>query len=116
VSHKKAIRTAFRKAVFTRAGYRCECCGVAGHDRQTGGEGAALDAHHIVDRHEFANGGYVLENGIAVCDTCHLKAEAYHMGEVPEAGFWPDELYARIDSSLEAAIVADQNLGARHVG
>jgi hypothetical protein len=27
------------------------------------------------------NGGYVAENGIALCDTCHASAEAYHRGE-----------------------------------
>jgi hypothetical protein len=108
MSKKKEVRAAFRYAVFGRAKYRCECCGTPGHDRQEeGGKGVALDAHHITDRHEFPNGGYVLENGISVCDECHLKAEAYHMNVEPEPGFWPDELYQKIGSSYEQAIAAD---------
>ncbi|VTR97362.1 HNH endonuclease [Tuwongella immobilis] len=108
MSKKKALRAAFREAVFSRAKHRCECCGVAGFDRQAGsGNGVPLDAHHIEDRHTFAHGGYVLENGIAVCDDCHLKAEAYHMNREPEPGFWPHELYAKIGSSHADALAAD---------
>ncbi len=109
VSSKKEVRREFRLAVFTRAGYRCECCGKPGVDRQLDEPGDKLDAHHIVDRHWFPKGGYVAENGISVCDGCHLKAEAFYMGKIPEPGFHPDELFAKIESSLDAAIEADAN-------
>src|SRR5215203_1562865 len=85
---KKQLRAAFRKAVFQRDRYRCVTCGKPGKDRQ-GGEAhkqfhshpadrdlVCLDAHHITDRHEMPNGGYVAENGITLCDDgCHLLAE-----------------------------------------
>ena len=40
---------------------------------------AAQDSHHITDRKEIINGGYVLENGISLCSACHWKAEQYHI-------------------------------------
>jgi hypothetical protein len=67
---------------------------------------AILNAHHITDRHEMPNGGYVLENGITLCDIqngCHWKAEAFHRGEQVENGFSPAELYERIGSSYDCA-------------
>ena len=50
------------------------------------------------------NGGYVKENGISVCDDCHLKAEAFwSTGEAIE-GFSPDDLYKIINSSFDEAV------------
>jgi hypothetical protein len=113
---KKAVRTAFRSAVFERDRYRCRSCTRPGQDRQGGsdhlkfhGETSVfknlvkLDAHHICSRDLLPHGGYVEENGISVCDDCHLKAEAYWAtGEVIE-GFMPEDLYEMIGSSYEAA-------------
>jgi len=109
---KKATRTAFRNAVFTRDHYACCCCGKLGKDRQ-GGDGhlkfhskpvVDLDSHHIFPRELMPNGGYVESNGISVCDECHLKAEAYwHKDTWPEE-FEPDKLYELISSSLAKAI------------
>ena len=65
-----------------------------------------LDSHHITDADEMPNGGYVLENGITLCDTengCHMKAEQYHIGNKVEKGYTPDELYKLINSSYEVA-------------
>jgi predicted restriction endonuclease len=118
---KKNIRAAFRKAVFQRSKYRCECCGVLGRDRQGGddhirfhrsqaGELHDLDAHHITNRNEMPGGGYVAENGIAVCDACHLKAEEFWSTGVAVEGFSPEELYERIGSSYEAAVKASERL------
>lgn len=115
-SRKRAIRSAFRKAVFERAGYRCECCGVAGYDRQSDqvhGK-VELDAHHITNRNEMPNGGYVKENGISVCDDCHLKAEEFwSTGKAPD-GFSPTELYELIGSRLEEAVSASELLNNAH--
>jgi hypothetical protein len=70
-----------------------------------------LDAHHISDRNSifFSNGGYVLENGITLCEEHHLMAEKYHNteGEEWEDGFHPDDLYKKINSSKELAIKMD---------
>jgi len=34
-----------------------------------------LAVHHIIDRKCFDNGGYFLNNGISLCEICHIKAE-----------------------------------------
>ncbi|WP_439632255.1 HNH endonuclease [Gemmata sp.] len=97
---KQDVRRRFRSAVFSRDGYSCRVCGFASTpDRAE----ADLDAHHITDRHEMPSGGYVAENGIALCAACHLNAEAHHRGEPVPPGFAPAELYALIGSSERAA-------------
>jgi RNA ligase-like protein len=58
-------RDEFRKAVFERDRYECVVCGVD-----------AQDAHHIVERRLFPDGGYYLSNGASLCGACHLKAES----------------------------------------
>jgi len=58
-------RDQFREAVFTRDKHRCVNCGLLG-----------VDAHHIVERRLFSDGGYYIKNGVMLCETCHLAAEA----------------------------------------
>ena len=98
-------------------------CGQLGKDRQ-GGEGhmafhagipdeklVPLDAHHITDRNDMPNGGYVEENGISLChDACHLLAEAYHQTGTAHPGFSPTDLYTKIGSSYEEACRASVKL------
>lgn len=57
-------RQRFHDDVFQRDGGRCVVCGAP-----------AVDAHHIVGRAQFADGGYYLDNGVAVCATCHVIVE-----------------------------------------
>lgn len=57
------------------------------------------------------NGGYVAENGISLCATCHEKAEAFDCGEEVPPGFSPAELYALIGSSEDEARTASEGLG-----
>jgi len=57
-------RDQFRAAVFDRDGRRCVLCGSPG-----------VDAHHIVERRLFADGGYYLDNGATVCGQCHIRCE-----------------------------------------
>lgn len=57
-------RDKFREAVFKRDGYKCVAC-----------ESAAVDAHHIIERRLFPDGGYFLSNGASLCGACHLRAE-----------------------------------------
>ncbi len=117
---KKEVRSAFRKAVLKRDGFRCVCCKVPGRCRQTGEyEGKAnpatvtevLDAHHITDRSQMPNGGYVAENGASLCSACHEKAEEFHSTGVAVSGFAPEDLYQMIGSSHEKAIIASEMLG-----
>lgn len=109
---KKLIRSKFREAVFRRDGYKCRVCKKPGKDRQTDHSPhkspiVNLDAHHICDRHIMPNGGYVLENGISLCDDCHMKAESHWAhGATPEPNFAPEDLYKIIYSSYEAACKA----------
>jgi len=93
---KKQIREAFRLAVFERDKYKCAVCGTPGTEE-------TLDAHHITDRNLMPNGGYVKENGITLCPTCHEKAEEFHQTMSADPGWYPLDLYARIGSSLEKA-------------
>lgn len=105
---KKQVRQKFRDAVFARDGFACRVCGFASTPERAEEE---LDAHHITDRNEMPNGGYVAENGISLCETCHLSAEAFHCGEPVPPGFLPAELYLLIGSNEEAARSASERLG-----
>lgn len=41
---------------------------------------SAQDAHHIIERRLFPDGGYYLDNGVSVCGDCHLRAESTTLG------------------------------------
>jgi hypothetical protein len=69
MTNKLLTRDEFREAVFTRDRRMCCWC-TARWDL-----GAKLDAHHIIERRLFSDGGYYLDNGATVCEPCHLKAE-----------------------------------------
>lgn len=71
--NKLLTRDEFRASVFERDGNRCVVC-----------QKEAVDAHHIMERRLFDNGGYFLDNGAALCEVCHIKAE--------ETLISPDEL------------------------
>jgi len=79
-------RDSFREGVFRRDGHKCVICGERGK----------LDAHHILERRLWDDGGYYLDNGATLCDEkpelypakhgcppyrevmehgCHMKAE-----------------------------------------
>jgi len=62
-------RDNFREAVKNRDNHRCVICGVSELEKP-------LDAHHIIERRLFPDGGYYLENGATLCDPdCHMRAE-----------------------------------------
>ena len=50
--------------MFARDGGKCVIC-----------QSNAVDAHHILDRKLFPDGGYVEDNGASVCSTCHSSCE-----------------------------------------
>jgi hypothetical protein len=59
-------RDQFREGVFARDGHRCVICGQP-----------AADAHHLIERRAWGEScGYLLDNGVSVCEPCHLAAEA----------------------------------------
>jgi 5-methylcytosine-specific restriction endonuclease McrA len=98
--NKKDIRKNFRNSVFNRDNNKCRFCGKSGN----------LDAHHITNRNDIPNGGYVKENGISLCEQCHINAEKAYMeygfDNVPEdlLPYRSDKLYLLIGSSYENAI------------
>ena len=57
-------RAQFKTVVFARAGGSCVFCAQG-----------AIDAHHILERKLFANGGYFSGNGAAVCEHHHWQCE-----------------------------------------
>ena len=96
------VREEFRRNVFAQDGDKCRICDSTEN----------LAAHHITDRNEMPNGGYVPENGITLCPECHKKAELFHEtgGRTWHDGFHPDDLYRLIGSSKEAAYLASKRL------
>lgn len=101
---KKDLRKHFRDSVLKRDSYKCVICdfGFIEH----------LEVHHITDRNEIPNGGYVLENGITLCPGCHLKAEKYHMTNGRKATKFmnPTQLYEKIHSSKQLAFRKSRQL------
>lgn len=95
---KKEIRKIFKIIVFDRDGGKCKLCGLP-----------AVDAHHVTDRKEMPNGGYVLSNGISLCSSCHWIAEEYHRTG-GKSGLTPNYFYGLIGSSLEKAIQDSEKL------
>lgn len=63
--HKLLTRDQFREQVFARDRHECVLCGAP-----------AQDAHHIIERRLWRDGGYYLANGASVCGDCHLKCES----------------------------------------
>ncbi len=57
-------RDEFRTRTFQRDHHKCIIC-----------EKAAKDAHHILERRLFPDGGYYLDNGASLCEEHHLQAE-----------------------------------------
>jgi len=58
-------RDEFRNAVFARDGGKCVICGAG-----------AKDAHHVIERRLWPDGGYYISNGASVCEEHHLAAES----------------------------------------
>jgi len=58
-------RTTFREMVFKRDNGNCVFCSKL-----------AKDAHHILERRLWPDGGYYLDNGASVCEEHHLKCES----------------------------------------
>lgn len=62
-------REQFNKQVFERSQQLCVVCNEP-----------AVDAHHVLERKLFCDGGYYLHNGVAVCAACHLLCEYTTIG------------------------------------
>lgn len=53
-----------RQAVFYRDDHKCVVCGAA-----------AVDAHHLIERRLWPDGGYYLDNLVSLCEAHHMEAE-----------------------------------------
>ncbi len=62
--HPLLTRDQFRDAVWARDGHQCVVC-----------QQPAIDAHHILERRLWPDGGYYLDNGVSVCEVHHMEAE-----------------------------------------
>lgn len=71
---KLLTRDQFRNMVYKRDGNKCVVCGTKA-EFDSVGEVLNLDAHHIIERKLWNDGGYYLENGVTVCEPCHIKSE-----------------------------------------
>jgi hypothetical protein len=98
-NHKR-WRKDFNEICLKRDNNRCVFCT----------EDIDLDVHHITDRHDLPNGGYVLSNGITVCEHHHLMCEEHHATGHAVKGYHPDDLYKKIGSSYEQALKDSENL------
>lgn len=82
-------RDVFREGVFKRDHYKCVFCDLP-----------AVDAHHILERRLFTDGGYDLNNGASVCSFHHMECEMTNISveDVREAcgitkKYIPDHFY-----------------------
>ena len=57
-------RDKFRESVFSRDNNKCVFCGKP-----------AKDAHHILERRLWDDGGYYLDNGASGCEEHHILCE-----------------------------------------
>ena len=62
--NKLLTRQEFREKVFNRDKHKCVFCGAP-----------AIDAHHILERKLFPDGGYYINNGASVCEVHHFACE-----------------------------------------
>ena len=62
----------WRKSVFDRDLYTCQCC----NDRSGKGHNVKLNAHHIYNWKDYSDKRYDVGNGITLCERCHLD---FHM-------------------------------------
>ncbi len=87
-------RDNFRKLVFDRDDNKCVIC-----------KKPAKDAHHIIERRLFKDGGYYLDNGASLCSDCHYEAEKTNISveqirtaaniknKILPEHLYPDQLY-----------------------
>lgn len=61
---KLLTRQEFKDHVFRRDNFTCAFCSKP-----------AQDAHHIIERKLWSDGGYYIENGVSVCEEHHLACE-----------------------------------------
>lgn len=59
----------WRKEVFSRDHFTCQCCG----DKSGDGHNVEINAHHIKNWKDYPEDRYNVDNGITLCQKCHMK-------------------------------------------
>ena len=59
----------WRKEVFIRDGYTCQCCGI----KSGKGKSVCLEAHHKNNFKDFVEERFLVSNGVTLCKDCHKK-------------------------------------------
>ena len=96
----KRWRKQFNESCLKRDAYKCRFCD----------ETNELDVHHITDRHHpdiIICGGYVLGNGITLCDEHHLLCEEFHINGKCLPEYHPDQLYKLNNTTYEQVVLND---------
>lgn len=62
---------AWRKSVFSRDLYTCQCCGIK--NKAGLKKAVSLNAHHIKNWKDNPDDRYKIDNGITLCEQCHIK-------------------------------------------
>jgi len=73
-------RTKWRKRVLKRDDYKCQMCGNV--------EVRFLQIHHIKPWHKYPKLRWKINNGIALCETCHQLAERLKFGFKKVNNIW----------------------------
>lgn len=75
-------RDVFRESTFERDKHKCVICGAK-----------AQDAHHIIERRLWDDGGYYIDNGASLCGEHHIMAEQTTLSveEIREKAGWDVE-------------------------
>lgn len=59
----------WKKSVYKKDNYTCQCCGA----KNTKGNRVTLNAHHIFNWNDYEDLRYDINNGITLCDKCHIN-------------------------------------------
>ena len=84
--YSSAKHRAWREKVLRRAGYMCEMCRRYGRVDGDGLPVRATTAHHIKHRDEYPELQYVVGNGMALCEACHMKVHPEKHGRENTTG------------------------------
>ena len=86
----------WKKKVFERDDYTCQCCGKRGGN---------LNAHHLYNFAEYEDLRYNVENGITFCEKCHLVnyPNSFH-SIYGEKNNTPEQVYEYINMRNKAAV------------